>query len=679
MLLFFLVNLFIGFIGFCINKGGGYETSIWFPLAKAAGFALDFNLAIVVLPTLRSLQAMLRNIAGLDTVIPFVDDPIAFHRLVGIFIVVLSLLHTAFHCLHANEIHEGTLPVGVNLGPFLLPGDDTVGHKSIGAIFFDPSMRWAPFTGVVLLAAFILFAVTALPVVRRRALGGYNIFMNVHKMWPACYVLLVIHAPQILIWLLFPFLIIIADKVAQYRRRHTRVHLRKATLLQRDVVRLEFEIPRGFTYQAGQYIMINFHEVSLKGWHPFTISSCPEDPVMTVHVRAPDAFDWCSRMRRRVIDASLHCVDPDRPDGPVAVHVTAYVGRRGGATAKETSSCPAIERCMGTSPGAGADLGVRLEGLRVAAVVRGGPADQAGVTKGMTITRMCGSVVRAAHEVSGLWRGAEGTFRADFKSIPPPRPGTSVEFAAGRHPRSGKLHCDPSAVQYPGGRRVDGSSGVMTVPTPPAAEELDRRFDALLPGVQAFIDGPYGAPSERVWAFDVVMLVGTGIGVTPFASIIRQINLRAAQCRRIDDSGAKGLGQVRDSLARGLPTRVYFYWICRSTAEFEWFHELLEQAMDASESDDRYRVRVSVFWTETGEVSNIRRVSWLRPPHRQFHGRPKWASCFRDVRDAHHGEKVGCFLCGPPAIERELRKEAKAHSQRPSEGGTSFLVCSENF
>jgi NAD(P)H-flavin reductase len=37
------------------------------------------------------------------------------------------------------------------------------------------------------------------------------------------------------------------------------------------------------------------------------------------------------------------------------------------------------------------------------------------------------------------------------------------------------------------------------------------------------IDGPFGAASEEVFDFKTVMLVGGGIGVTPFASILKHI------------------------------------------------------------------------------------------------------------------------------------------------------------
>merc|ERR1712050_551850 len=62
----------------------------------------------------------------------------------------------------------------------------------------------------------------------------------------------------------------------------------------------------------------------------------------------------------------------------------------------------------------------------------------------------------------------------------------------------------------------------------PEAVSLD---DVMKPAllshaVRMRLDGPHGAPSELVWKHSVVMLVGAGIGVTPFASILRSIQLR---------------------------------------------------------------------------------------------------------------------------------------------------------
>lgn len=43
------------------------------------------------------------------------------------------------------------------------------------------------------------------------------------------------------------------------------------------------------------------------------------------------------------------------------------------------------------------------------------------------------------------------------------------------------------------------------------------RFPRLL------IDGPYGAPAQDYKKYDVLLLVGLGIGATPFISILKDI------------------------------------------------------------------------------------------------------------------------------------------------------------
>lgn len=38
-----------------------------------------------------------------------------------------------------------------------------------------------------------------------------------------------------------------------------------------------------------------------------------------------------------------------------------------------------------------------------------------------------------------------------------------------------------------------------------------------------FVDGPYGAPAQDFRNYDVLLLVGLGIGATPFISILRDL------------------------------------------------------------------------------------------------------------------------------------------------------------
>ena len=41
--------------------------------------------------------------------------------------------------------------------------------------------------------------------------------------------------------------------------------------------------------------------------------------------------------------------------------------------------------------------------------------------------------------------------------------------------------------------------------------------------LQVFIDGPFGAPTNLIFHAQHAVLIGTGIGVTPFASILQSI------------------------------------------------------------------------------------------------------------------------------------------------------------
>lgn len=55
------------------------------------------------------------------------------------------------------------------------------------------------------------------------------------------------------------------------------------------------------------------------------------------------------------------------------------------------------------------------------------------------------------------------------------------------------------------------------------------------------IDGPFGTASEDVFRYEVVMLVGAGIGVTPFASILKSVWYKRIQnnqdvfTKKVDD------------------------------------------------------------------------------------------------------------------------------------------------
>lgn len=68
------------------------------------------------------------------------------------------------------------------------------------------------------------------------------------------------------------------------------VHQHPATLLS-----LQFSKPEGFRYKSGQYIFVKCPVVSPFKWHPFFITSAPEDDYVSVHIKT--LGHWTNQLR----------------------------------------------------------------------------------------------------------------------------------------------------------------------------------------------------------------------------------------------------------------------------------------------------------------------------------------------------------------------------------------------
>ncbi|MBE7180615.1 MAG: NADPH oxidase family protein [Terriglobus roseus] len=134
------------------------------------------------------------------------------------------------------------------------------------------------------------------------------------------------------------------------------------------------------------------------------------------------------------------------------------------------------------------------------------------------------------------------------------------------------LGCD--FEKKPGKGSKTKSVVVQSLDTASDAEQqgqgVDRSLRRVLPRV--YIDGPFGSASEDVFKFEVAVLVGAGIGVTPFASILKSIWYRL--------NYPQGRTRLR---------KVYFFWICRDFGSFEWFRSLL-LAIEAQDMEERIEI-----------------------------------------------------------------------------------------
>ena len=53
---------------------------------------------------------------------------------------------------------------------------------------------------------------------------------------------------------------------------------------------------RDFKMAPGQYVLIQCPSISTLEWHPFTLTSAPQDDYFSVHIRA--AGDWTEALRQ---------------------------------------------------------------------------------------------------------------------------------------------------------------------------------------------------------------------------------------------------------------------------------------------------------------------------------------------------------------------------------------------
>ncbi|KAF5019329.1 hypothetical protein F66182_8669 [Fusarium sp. NRRL 66182] len=193
--------------------------------------------------------------------------------------------------------------------------------------------------------------------------------------------------------------------------------------------------------------------------------------------------------------------------------------------------------------------------------------------------------------------------------------------------------------------------------------EVDPAIRRVLP--RMYVDGPFGSASEDVFKYEVSVLVGAGIGVTPFASILKSIWYRM------------NYPQKKTRLSK-----VYFFWICRDFESFEWFRSLL-LAVEAQDLD--HRIEIHTYLTakiKADDATNIMindanadkdTITGLRSPTN--FGRPNWDMIFRGIRKLHSPAEAGVFFCGPKGLGSSLHM----YCNKYTEPGFSFVWGKENF
>ncbi|KAH6825034.1 respiratory burst oxidase protein F [Perilla frutescens var. hirtella] len=458
--------------------------------AKGAAETLKFNMALILLPVCRNTITWLRS-SKMGYFVPF-DDNINFHKTIAAAIVVGIILHAGNHlaCDFPRLINESDATYSLYMT------DDFGSHKPE---YIDLVKGVEGVTGILMLIFMIIAFTLATRWFRRSLiklpkpfdrLTGYNAFWYSHHLFAFVYILLIIHGTFLYLvhhwykkttwmYLAVPVLLYAGERTLRFFRSGF-YSVRLVAIYPGNVLTLQMSKPPQFRYKSGQYMFVQCPAVSPFEWHPFSITSAPDDDFLSIHIR--QLGDWTHELKRVFAEA---CELP-----------------------------------------------------------------------------------------------------------------------------------------------ISGKSGLLR-----ADENTKKSMPKLL------IDGPYGAPAQDYRNYDVLLLVGLGIGATPFISILKDLLNNIVKMEE-----QAGVIEMHNYL-----TSVY-------------------------EEGDARSALITMVQALNHAKNGVDIVSGTRV--RTHFARPNWKKVLSKIGTKHANARIGVFYCGAPVLAKELSKLCYDYNQK---GSTKFEFHKEHF
>ncbi|XP_056428537.1 dual oxidase 1-like isoform X2 [Hyla sarda] len=187
-----------------------------------------------------------------------------------------------------------------------------------------------------------------------------------------------------------------------------------------------------------------------------------------------------------------------------------------------------------------------------------------------------------------------------------------------------------------------------------------------------FLDGPFGEGHQEWNKFEVSVLVGGGIGVTPFASILKDLVFKSSVNAKINCK------------------KIYFIWVTRTQRQFEWLTDIIGEV---EENDKNDLLSVHIYITQLSEKFDFRTAMlYICEQHFQkvqskslmtglrsvtHFGRPPFLGFLNSLQEVHpEVKKIGVFSCGPPGMTKNVEDACKKLNKRDQ---AHFMHHYENF
>uniref|UniRef100_A0A5F9CNI6 NADPH oxidase 2 n=1 Tax=Oryctolagus cuniculus TaxID=9986 RepID=A0A5F9CNI6_RABIT len=520
------------------------------PLARAPAACLNFNCLLILLPVCRNLLSFLRGSSACCStrIRRQLDRNLTFHKMVAWMIALHSAIHTIAHlfnvewCVNARVNNSDSYSIALSeIGDkknetYLNFVRERIKNPEGGLLV--AVTRLAGVTGIIITLCLILIITSSTKIIRR---SYFEVFWYTHHLFVIFFIGLAIHGAERIVrgqteeslkkhdpvmceqhisdwgkikdcpvpefsgnppmtwkWIVGPMFLYLCERLVRFWRSQQKVVITKVVTHPFKTIELQMK-KKGFKMEVGQYIFVKCPTVSKLEWHPFTLTSAPEEDFFSIHIR-----------------------------------------------------------------------------------------------------------------IVGDW--TEGLFNA--------------------------CGCDKQEFQ-----------------------------DAWkLPKIA--VDGPFGTASEDVFSYEVVMLVGAGIGVTPFASILKSVWYK--YCDNATNLRLK---------------KIYFYWLCRDTHAFEWFADLLQLLETQMQERNNagflsYNIYLTGWDESQGSHSsahqNYQKSVKTKIPQETLRGSPILIEHMRNSRDHHESTRIGVFLCGPEALAETLSKQSISNSESGPRG-VHFIFNKENF
>ncbi|XP_021008813.1 cytochrome b-245 heavy chain [Mus caroli] len=519
-------------------------------LARAPAACLNFNCMLILLPVCRNLLSFLRGSSACCStrIRRQLDRNLTFHKMVAWMIALHTAIHTIAHLFNVEWCVNARVGISDRYSVALSDIGDNANEEYLnfarekiknpeGGLYVAVT-RLAGITGIVITLCLILIITSSTKTIRR---SYFEVFWYTHHLFVIFFIGLAIHGAERIVrgqtaesleehnldicadkieewgkikecpvpkfagnppmtwkWIVGPMFLYLCERLVRFWRSQQKVVITKVVTHPFKTIELQMK-KKGFKMEVGQYIFVKCPKVSKLEWHPFTLTSAPEEDFFSIHIR-----------------------------------------------------------------------------------------------------------------IVGDW--TEGLFNA--------------------------CGCDKQEFQ-----------------------------DAWkLPKIA--VDGPFGTASEDVFSYEVVMLVGAGIGVTPFASILKSVWYK--YCDNATSLKLK---------------KIYFYWLCRDTHAFEWFADLLQLLeTQMQERNNANFLSYNIYltgWDESqanhfavhhDEEKDV--ITGLK--QKTLYGRPNWDNEFKTIASEHPNTTIGVFLCGPEALAKTLSKQSISNSESGPRG-VHFIFNKENF